>query len=65
MLRHPHGFEARGVPPRLCHGAAPARLGMAFARERILAENDRERLERWSEKAVVAASIAEVIDDPN
>ncbi len=33
------------------------------ARERIVAEKDLERLERWLEKAVVAASIAEVIDD--
>ncbi|MDP9119952.1 MAG: hypothetical protein M3O15_01050 [Acidobacteriota bacterium] len=34
-------------------------------RERILAQKDPERLERWLEKAVVAASIAAVIDDPN
>jgi hypothetical protein len=34
-----------------------------LARERIVAEKDLERLERWLEKAVVAASIAEVIDD--
>jgi predicted transposase/invertase (TIGR01784 family) len=34
------------------------------ARERILAEKAPARLERWLEKAAVAASVAEVIDDP-
>jgi hypothetical protein len=34
-------------------------------RERILAQKDPERLERWLEKAVVAPSLAEVLDDPN
>jgi predicted transposase YdaD len=34
-------------------------------RERILAEQDPERLERWLEKAVVAASVAAVLDEPN
>jgi len=33
------------------------------ARDRILAEKDPERLERWVERAVVARSLAEVIDD--
>jgi hypothetical protein len=32
------------------------------ARERILAQKDPERLERWLEKAIVAASIGELID---
>ncbi|WP_437876160.1 hypothetical protein [Sorangium sp. So ce513] len=32
------------------------------ARERILAEKDPETLERWHERAVVAASLAEVLD---
>src|SRR6185436_18600670 len=32
-------------------------------RERILAQKDTERLERWLEKAAVAASDAEVIDE--
>jgi hypothetical protein len=32
------------------------------ARERILAEKDPERLERWLEKAAVAASVAAVLD---
>jgi Uma2 family endonuclease len=33
-------------------------------RERILAQSDLERLGRWLKKAVVAASIAEVLDEP-
>jgi hypothetical protein len=35
------------------------------ARERILAQKDPERLERWLEKAVSAASVAEVLDEPS
>ena len=35
------------------------------ARERILAQRDPERLERWLEKAIVAASLAEVLDEPS
>jgi hypothetical protein len=34
-------------------------------RERILAQKDRERLERWLEKAAVASSVAAVLDEPN
>jgi hypothetical protein len=34
-------------------------------RERILAEQDPERLERWLEKAAVATSTAAVLDEPN
>jgi predicted transposase/invertase (TIGR01784 family) len=34
------------------------------ARARIQAETDAARLERWLEKATVAASVAEVIDEP-
>jgi hypothetical protein len=34
-------------------------------RERILAQKDPERLERWLERAIVAASLAEVLDDPS
>ena len=34
-------------------------------RERILAEKDPARLERWLEKAAVAASVAEMIDEPS
>jgi hypothetical protein len=33
-------------------------------RERILAEKDLERLERWHERAILAVSVAEVIDEP-
>jgi hypothetical protein len=33
------------------------------ARQRIQAERDLARLERWHERAIVASSIAEVIDD--
>ncbi len=35
------------------------------AREQILAQKDPERLERLLERAVVAASLAEVLDDPS
>jgi hypothetical protein len=34
-------------------------------RERILDQKDPERLERWLEKAAVAASVATVLDEPN
>lgn len=34
-------------------------------RERILAQQDTERLERWLEKAAVATSVTSVIDEPN
>ena len=42
--------------------------GMAVpdaVRERILAQKDPERLERWLEKAAVASSVAAVLDEPN
>ena len=35
------------------------------ARERILAEKEPARIERWIEKAVTAASLAEVLDEPS
>jgi hypothetical protein len=35
------------------------------ARDRILAQKDPKRLERWLERASVAPSVAEVIDDPS
>jgi hypothetical protein len=35
------------------------------ARERILAEKDPARLERWHERAVLVASVTEVMDDPS
>ncbi len=34
-------------------------------RERILAEKDPARLERWHERAILVASVAEVIDEPS
>jgi len=34
-------------------------------REQILSQKDAARLERWLERAVVAHSLAEVIDDPS
>jgi hypothetical protein len=34
-------------------------------RERILAQKDLERLERWLEKAAVATSVAAVLDEPS
>lgn len=34
-------------------------------RERILAQKDAELLQRWLEKAVVAASAAEVVGEPS
>ena len=34
-------------------------------RERILAQKDTERLERWLEKAAVATSVSAVLDEPN
>jgi flagellar biosynthesis/type III secretory pathway protein FliH len=34
-------------------------------RERILAQKDPERLERWLEKAIVATSVAAVLDEPH
>lgn len=34
-------------------------------RERILAQKEPETLERWLERAIVAASLAEVLDDPS
>ena len=35
------------------------------ARQRIQSERDPEQLERWLEKAIVATSIGDVIDDPS
>jgi hypothetical protein len=34
-------------------------------RERIVAEKDPARIERWLERAILAASAAEVFDEPN
>jgi hypothetical protein len=35
----------------------------AVDRERVLAEKDPERLERWHERAIFAPSLAEVFDE--
>ncbi len=35
------------------------------ARKRILAEKDRERLEMWHERAILASSIVDVLDEPS
>jgi hypothetical protein len=35
------------------------------ARERVLAQKDPERLERWLEKAIVAVSLEDVLDEPS
>ena len=35
------------------------------ARERILTEKDASRLERWHERAILAASLAEVFAEPS
>jgi hypothetical protein len=35
------------------------------ARERILAEKDPARLERWHERAILVLSVADVIDEPS
>ena len=41
-------------------------IGVAdVARERILAEKDPERLERWLEKAAIAVSVADVLGEPS
>jgi hypothetical protein len=37
----------------------------AAARKRIRAEKDPARLARWHERAILATSIAEVIDEPS
>ena len=34
-------------------------------RERILAQQDQERLELWLERAVVAPSVSAILDEPN
>jgi hypothetical protein len=34
-------------------------------RQRILAEQDPARLARWHERSILAASVAEVMDEPS
>jgi hypothetical protein len=66
-------WKARGRDEGRAMEAARAVLtafrvrGMSVAdveRARILAETDLERLERWYERAILASSISEVIDEP-
>jgi hypothetical protein len=66
--------EARGEARGEAKGEARALLAALrvrgiplpdAARERILAESDAERLERWVERAVLAHSLAEVLDEPS
>lgn len=66
--------RAEGRVEGRAEGAAQALLtvlqarGIAVpdaARERILAQTDPERLKRWLEKAAVATSVAEVLDELN
>ena len=74
------GLEYQGVFAKkyAAHGEAKARAsavltvlqvrGLAVpedAHERILAEKEPARLERWLERAILAASIAEVLDEPS
>ncbi len=67
-------YVAQGRTEGLTEGLARNLLtvlrvrGMAVpdaVRERILAQKDQERLERWLEKAVVASSVAAVLDETN
>lgn len=67
-------FAKKYVAQGRAEGTAHALLtvlqarGMAVpdaVRERILAQQDPERLERWLKKAAVAASVAAVLDEPN
>src|SRR5881275_3138724 len=64
----------RGGPRGAAEEAARAVLTVLRARglvvpdavrERILSQKDPERLERWLEKAAVAASVAAILDEPS
>jgi hypothetical protein len=63
-------YVAQGRTEEAAHALLTLLRARGFAvpdavRERILAQKDPERLERWLGKAVVAASVAAVIDEPN
>jgi Essential protein Yae1, N terminal len=67
------GFT-RGLAEGRVEGAARALLTVfrvrGFAvpdadRQRILAEKDPERLERWLERAAVAVSVSAIVDEPS
>jgi hypothetical protein len=67
--------DARQLGEKQGHAAGQARAVLTTlrvrgikvsnaARKRILAEQDVERLDRWLQRAIVATSLAEVLDDP-
>jgi hypothetical protein len=63
-------YVAQGRTEEAAHNLLTVLRVRGFAvpdaiRERILAQKDPERLESWLEKAVGAASVAAVIDEPN
>jgi hypothetical protein len=55
------GGGARGVD----RAPGPRLRGAGRHAERILAQRDQECLERWLKKAIVAASLADVLDEPS
>jgi hypothetical protein len=62
--------EARGRIAEAAHAVLTALRVRGIpvpdaARERILAEKDLPRLERWFERAILAATVAEVLDEPS
>jgi hypothetical protein len=62
----PYGYVAvvAGAPDRRAlTGDRHPKSGAA--NERILAEKDPARLERWHERAIFAASVADVLDEPS
>jgi hypothetical protein len=67
-------YVAQGEAQGVVHARAQDVLTVLHARgvavrdaerDRILAEKDAARLERWLAKAAVASSLGEVIDDPS
>jgi len=63
-------YVAQGRTEAAAHNLLTVLRARGFAvpdavQERILAQKDPERLERWLEKAVVASSVAAVLDEPN
>lgn len=62
--------EARGRAEGEARALLIALQARGFAvpdavRDRILAQKDQDCLERWLKKAIVASSLAEVLDDPS
>lgn len=67
-------YVAQGIEQGVAQGEAKALLALLrargfavseAARERILAQKDPERLERWVQKAAVATSLDEILDEPS